>query len=123
MHFEYFETSLFAKDLKKLLKRFRTLNEDLEILKNNQIELLHVHHIDNQGTFEIRGFENPLYLIYKIEKFTCMSLKGRGCDSGLRLIYAINKNKNSVYLLEIYFKGDKKNEDASRIVDFLKNKF
>ena len=120
---EYFETSLFLKDLKKLLKRFRTLNEDIEILKINQIELLHVHNTDNQGTFEIRGFENPSYLIYKIKKIACMSLKGRGCDSGLRLIYSINKNKNSVYLLEIYFKGDKENEDISRIVSFLKNRF
>jgi mRNA-degrading endonuclease RelE of RelBE toxin-antitoxin system len=118
---EYFETSLFLRDLKKLLKRFRTLNEDLEILKNNQIELLHVYNIDNQGTFEIRGFENPLYLIYKIKKIACMSLKGRGCDSGLRLVYSINKDKNSVYLLEIYFKGDKENEDTSRILDFLNN--
>jgi hypothetical protein len=120
---KYYETSLFTKDLKKLLKRFRTLREDLEILKTNQIELLHVHNIDNQGTFEIRGCENPLYLIYKIKKFASISLKGRGCDSGLRLIYAINKNKVSVYLLEIYFKGDKENEDTYRIIDFLKNEF
>ena len=119
---EYFETSRFTKDLKKLLKRFRTLKDDLENLKRNQIELLHVYKIDNQGTFEIKGFSNPAFVIYKVKKFGCMSLKGHGCDSGPRLIYAINKIENSIFLLEIYFKGDKENEDISRVTDFLKNK-
>ena len=119
---EYFETSKFTKDLKKLLKRFRTLKDDLENLKRNQIELLHVYKIDNQGTFEIKGFSNPAFVIYKVKKFACMSLKGRGCDSGLRLIYAINKIENSIFLLEIYFKGDKENEVISRVNDFLKSK-
>jgi len=120
---KYFETSQFTKDLKKLLKRFKTLKDDLENLKRNQIELLHVYKIDNHGTFEIKGFSNPEFVIYKIKKFACMSLKGRGCDSGLRLIYAINKIENSVFLLEIYFKGDKENEDISRVTDFLKNDY
>ena len=119
---DYFETFRFKKDLKKLLKRFRTLKDDLENLKRNQIELLHVYKIDNQGTFEIKGFSNPAFVIYKVKKFGCMSLKGHGCDSGLRLIYAINKIENSIFLLEIYFKGDKENEDISRVTDFLKNK-
>ena len=89
-------------------------------MKRNQIELLHVYGIDNQGTFEIKGFENPVYKIYKVKKFACMSLKGRGCDSGLRLIYTFSKSNKSAYLLEIYFKGDKENEDIARIVNFLK---
>jgi hypothetical protein len=29
--------------------------------------------------------------------------------------------ENSIFLLEIYFKGDKENEDVSRVTDFLKN--
>ncbi len=119
---DYFETSRFTKDLKKLLKRFRTLKDDLENLKRNQIELLHVYKIDNQGIFEIKGFSNPVFVIYKVKKFACMSLKGHGCDSGLRLIYAINKIENSIFLLEIYFKGDKENEDISRVTYFLENK-
>lgn len=82
--------------------------------------MLHVHGIDNRGTIEIKGFENPDYKIYKVKKFACMSLKGRGCDSGLRLIYAFSKSRGYIYLLEIYFKGDKENEDTARIIDFLK---
>lgn len=117
---EYFETSLFKKDLKKLLKRFGTLKGDLENLKKNQIELLHAYKIDNQGTFEIKGFSNSEFGIYKVKKFACMGLKGQGYVSGLRLIYAINKVEKSVFLLEIYFKGDKEYEDISRITDFLK---
>ena len=120
-HIEYLETSLFKKDFKKLLKRFRTLIDDLENLKKNQIELLHIYEIDNQGIFEIEGFSNSGFEIYKVKKFACMSLRGRGCATGLRLIYAINKVEKSVFLLEIYFKGDKENEDISRITNFLKN--
>ena len=82
--------------------------------------MLHVHKIDNRGTFEIKGSENPDYKIYKVKKFACMSLKGRGCDTGLRLIYAFNKSGGYVHLLEIYFKGDKENEDTERIANFLK---
>jgi len=87
----------------------------------NQIELLHIHKIDNSGTFEIKGFENPEYRIFKVRKIACMSLKGKGCHSGLRIIYAYNESKAEVIFLEIYYKGDKENEKSERIKDFLKN--
>ncbi len=89
-------------------------------MKKNQIGLLHVYNIDNQGIFEIKNFLNSEFEVYKVKKFACMSLKGRGCDSGLRLIYAISKINKSVFFLEIYFKGDKENENSLRVADFLK---
>jgi len=116
---QYVETSWFKKDLKKLIKRFRTLKDDLKVLQKNQIELLHLFEIDNGGTFELKGYKNPNYTIYKIKKIACKSLKGKGMKSGLRLIYAFNQNSFQISLLEIYYKGDKENEDYNRIKKFL----
>jgi len=106
----------FEKDLKKLLKRFRTLDEDLENLIRHQIVLLHKLEIDNRGTFRIPGlpFQEPK--IYKVKKFACKTLKGRGADSGLRLIYAYFEDVDIIELIEIYYKGDKENEDKQRIL-------
>jgi len=118
---QYVETSWFKKDLKKLIKRFRTLKDDLKVLQKNQIELLHLFEIDNGGTFELKGYKNPNYTIYKIKKIACKSLKGKGMKSGLRLIYAFNQNSFQISLLEIYYKGDKENEDYNRIKKFLIN--
>lgn len=116
---QYTETSWFKKDFKKLKKRFRTLKDDLGVLKRNQLELLHIFKIDNGGTFELKGYGNSNYSIYKVKKITCKSLKGKGNKSGLRLIYAFNQNPFQIFLLEIYYKGDKENEDPSRIKNFL----
>ena len=116
---QYTETRWFKKDFNKLIKRFRTLKDDLKVLKRNQLELLHIFKIDNSGTFELKGYENPNYSIYKVKKITCKSLKGKGNRSGLRLIYAFDQNLFQIVLMEIYYKGDKKNEDYDRIKNFL----
>jgi len=106
----------FERDLKKLSKRYRTLDEDLETLIKHQIVLLHKLEIDNRGTFRIPGlpFQEPK--IYKVKKFACKALKGRGATTGLRLIYAYFEDADRVELIEIYFKGDKENEDRQRIL-------
>lgn len=105
----------FEKDLKKLLKRFRTLEEDLEIFIEKQLYLYHKLHVDNGGIFPIPGlgFDEPK--VYKAKKFACRALKGRGVQSGIRVIYAYFEDANRIELVEIYFKGDKENEDRGRI--------
>jgi mRNA-degrading endonuclease RelE of RelBE toxin-antitoxin system len=106
----------FERDLKKLGKRFRTLEEDLATLMRAQIVLYHKLDVDNKGIFRIPGlpFSDPE--IYKVRKFACRALKGRGADSGLRLIYALFRGEDRIELVEIYFKGDKENEDRERIL-------
>ncbi|MCJ7643219.1 MAG: hypothetical protein MUP28_01930 [Candidatus Aminicenantes bacterium] len=78
----------FERDLKGLIKRFRTLEEDLATLLKIQLVLFHKLGVDNKGVFEIPGmpFDEPR--MYKVKKFACRALKGRGANSGLRLIYA-----------------------------------
>jgi len=47
----------FDKDIKKLLKKFKTLEDDLEIFIKNQLNLYHKLKIDNKGTFQIPGLQ------------------------------------------------------------------
>jgi hypothetical protein len=46
----------FDKDIKKLLKRFPTLESDLETFIDKELKLYHKLRIDNKGVFPIPGF-------------------------------------------------------------------
>ncbi|MDJ0652162.1 MAG: hypothetical protein QNJ27_04080 [Simkaniaceae bacterium] len=59
------------------------------------------------------GFQSPQ--VYKAKKFACKALKGRGANSGIRVIYAYFPENDKVDFIEIYSKSDKENEDRSRI--------
>ena len=111
----------FEKDIKKLSKkRFPTLEEDLEIFIEKQLQLFHKLHIDNKGIFLIPELGISYPKTYKAKKFACKSLKGKGVASGIRIIYAYFDKEDKVELVEIYYKGDKKNEDRDRISRYYK---
>ena len=72
MKIDYGETDEFAKDFKKLAKRFKTLADDIETAKKNAIELYHLHKIVSERKpylfgekFEIRSTKSET--IPKIE--------------------------------------------------------
>jgi len=111
----------FEKDLNKL-KRFKTIEEDLEVFIKTQLNLYHKQKIDNKGIFPIPNLKIEHLHIYKAKKFACRSLKGKGVASGIRVIYAYNGAKDCVEFIEIYYKGDKENEDKSRILKHYKKK-
>lgn len=116
---EYDKSTEFQKEFNKLKKKFPTLPDDFELAKKAAIELFHLQNIDNHSVFEVpilKGLEK----IFKVKKFACKSLKGRGNKSGIRIIYAFNEKTKRVFFLEIYFKGDKENEDRVRIKQYLK---
>ncbi|MBZ5553279.1 MAG: hypothetical protein LAO21_11205 [Acidobacteriia bacterium] len=118
---DYCETASFTKDFRKLLKRFRTLESDLQTAKRDAIELYHLKDIDNQSVFRVQGFGTEAVEIYKLKKFACRALKGRGSKSGLRVIYAFYREILKVEFIEMYFKGDQEIEDKERIKEYLKN--
>jgi hypothetical protein len=122
MKIEYSAIDLFQKDLKSLLKKYRTLEEDLKTAKCNAIELCHLRGVNNKSIFRIKGVGTETIQIYKIKKFACKSLKGCGVKSGIRVIYAFYPAIHKVEFIEIYLKDDKKNrnEDFSRIKGYLK---
>jgi mRNA-degrading endonuclease RelE of RelBE toxin-antitoxin system len=106
----------FEKDFKRLSKKFRTLEEDFKTFINTQLNLFHKKGIDNKGVVPISGVGIPNPKIYKARKFACRSLKGRGVDSGIQVIYAYWEEEDKLEFIEIYFKGDKENEDRDRIL-------
>jgi len=112
--------SEFKKDLKKLGKRFKTLEDDLNIFIKSQLKIYHKLEIDNRGIFRINDLDIKYPEIYKAKKFTCRSLKGKGVYSGIRIIYAYFKNEEKIELIEIYYKQDKENEDRERIFKYYK---
>jgi hypothetical protein len=72
--------------------------------------------IDSRGIFHIAdlGIQSPK--IYKARKFACRSLKGKGAHSGIRVIYAYSEDVDKIEFIEIYYKGDKENEERERIL-------
>jgi len=105
----------FNKDFKRLLKRFKTLEEDFIIFIEKQLNLYHKLKIDNKGIFPLTGLGVEYPKIYKAKKFACRSLKSKGVQSGIRVIYAYFEDADRIELIEIYYKGDKQSEDRDRI--------
>jgi mRNA-degrading endonuclease RelE of RelBE toxin-antitoxin system len=110
----------FEDDIKKLGKKFRTIEDDLKIFIEKQLYLYHKLKVDNKGIFQITGLSIDDPKLYKAKKFACRSLKTKGVQSGIRVIYAYFEEKDSIDLVEIYYKGDKENEDKPRILKYYK---
>ena len=49
--------------------------------------------------------------VIKVKKIACKSLKEKGVNSRLRLIYALFKVEQKITFIEIYHKNDKDSED------------
>lgn len=106
----------YKKDLKSLLKKYRTLNDDIGVVKK---------------VFEVKPDERPPFsfridnlgietCIIKVRKIACRALKGRGVNSGLRLIYAYFPEQEKIVFIELYHKNYKESEDRKRITDNFK---
>jgi len=105
--------SEFDKDLKRLLKKYRSLVYDLEDVKT----ILKVRPNEKPPfSFEINNLGISTCII-KVKKIACNSLKGKGVNSGLRLIYAHFPDEPKITFIELYHKNDKENEDKKRIMD------
>jgi len=104
-------TQEFKKDFKKLGKKHQTLDEDLEKLKKVLAttptgigkNFIVIHH-------------SPAIKIVKA-RMACRALR----DRSLRIIYAYFEQEQTIEFIELYFKGDKENEDRERIKEYLKN--
>lgn len=111
MSFE--ELNEFQKDLKKLLKRYRTLNEDLEVVK----QVLEIMPDERPPfSFQLNNLQLETCII-KVKKIACKALKGKGVNSGLRLIYAYFPDEERIIFIELYHKNDKESEDRMRILE------
>lgn len=107
----------FDRDFNRLQKKFRTLEEDLQVFIERQLKLFHKLGQDNRGCVRISDLDIPYPHIYKARKFACKSLKGKGVASGIRVIYAHYPQEDVIEFIEIYYKGNKENENRGRILN------
>jgi mRNA-degrading endonuclease RelE of RelBE toxin-antitoxin system len=107
--------SEFEKDLRRLLKRFKTLEDDLRVFIRTELVAFHKLKKDTKGIFQITDLKIEKPTIFKAKKFACRSLKGKGVQSGIRVIYGYHEDEDRIELVEVYYKGDKENEDGARI--------
>ncbi len=99
----------FEKELGRLLKKFRSLNEDIKILE----ELIYENPTGLGKNFTaIHSSENIKIIKTRL---MCDSLRNRN----IRIIYAYHNNSFDFMYIEIYFKGDKENEDKERVKKYL----
>lgn len=104
----------YRKDMKQLLKKYRTLQQDIEELKK---ALVVEPDADLPFSYRIEGLGLKTCVI-KVKKIACKALKGRGVNSGLRLIYAWYELEQRIVMVELYHKNDKENEDRGRIFKY-----
>jgi hypothetical protein len=106
----------FRKDMKRLSRKFRSLSDDMATVKQ-----ILAFDPDARPPFSYRidGLKIRSCVI-KIRKISCRSLKYKGVNSGLRVIYAYFREEPRIVFIEIYHKSDKSMEDRERIYRYFK---
>lgn len=106
----FYQLPEFEKELKKLLKKYPSLASDIEDVRQILI-----------GTPTGIGKNFIIMHVFQDVKIVkvrvhCESLRART----IRMIYAYHADKIEFMYIELYFKGDKENEDRMRIEAYLK---
>lgn len=105
----------FDKQLKKLLIKYRTLKDDLDVLK----KILKTYprgYLPAIVRVSGLGIETE---IYKVKHFRCKALKNKGSRSGIRIIYAYFDDEQKIEFIEIYYKEkDDKELDKKKILRY-----
>jgi mRNA-degrading endonuclease RelE of RelBE toxin-antitoxin system len=100
----------FEKELKRLSKKYPSLIDDIEDIK----PVLISNPTGIGKNFTIISNAKDIKIV-KV-RIQCESLRARA----IRLIYAYHKEKIEFMYIELYFKGDKENEDRGRISEYIK---
>jgi hypothetical protein len=99
----------FSKEFLRLAKKYRSLSKDLEIFERFVAE-----NPTGLGKNFAIIHSSPNVKIVKA-RMACASLRERS----IRMIYACHEEALTFVHIEIYQKGDKANEDTTRIKDYL----
>lgn len=110
----FLRLSEFEKELKALLRKYPTLENDIKTLE----KLLRTNP---------RGYPPAIVPIsnlgietevFKVKHFRCRALN-KGCRSGIRIVYAYLEEKSQIEYIEMYFKEKGDTEcDKSRILKY-----
>ncbi len=109
MMMKFDELPGFQKDCKRLGKKYISLSDDLQEFRN----VVTVVSLGNSKHFNVI-FQTEILYIVKARLF-CRYLKG----SSLRVVYAFFEQKQRIEFIEVYFKGDRGNENQDRIKKYL----
>ena len=112
MKISFEELPEYKKDLKRLLRKYRTLNSDIEVVCK---DLNDEPGASPPYSFQIEGLGITTCVI-KVKKIASDSFKGRGVNSGFRLVYAYFEREERIVFVELYHKNEKENEDRERIL-------
>lgn len=110
------ESQKFSKELKRFGKKYRSLESDLAKLRT----ILEALPLGNGSKHwnRLHASDDGRIVIFKV-RLSCASLKGQ---SLFRVIYAYDSRSEEVVLIdfiELYYKGEKANEDRDRISEYL----
>lgn len=105
------ELSEFQNEFRRLGKKYKSLPDDLQEFCN----VVSAIPLGNTKHFNVITQTDVCYIV-KARLF-CRYLKG----SSLRIVYAYFEKEKRIEFIELYFKGDKQNEDRDRIKAYLKN--
>jgi hypothetical protein len=100
----------FQKDCKRLQKKYLSLKSDISEFQS----VVSAVPLGNSKHFNVITQEDSIYIV-KARLF-CRYLKG----SSMRIIYAFHAEEEKIEFIELYFKGDKENEDRGRIEEYLR---
>ena len=94
------ELPSFIRDVNNLRKKFRSIRDDLNTLK----ELL-----DTEprgfipGIIRIANTGHKDIEVYKVKHFRCSTLKGKGAKSGIRIIYIYEEENDRIVFIQAYY--------------------
>jgi len=99
----------FDREFNVLLKKWRSLKNDLERLKSVLEQMPRGY---SPAIIGINGLGIKTE-IYKVKHFRCQDMKGKGSRSGIRVIYAYFPQQDKIEFVEIYYK-EKDDYDCNR---------
>ena len=106
------ELDQFRKEFKRLFRKHKTLNDDFEKFK----KVLFVYPTGIGKNFVTIHSSENLKLVKA--HMACRALRNNHL---LRIIYSYFEQEQRFEFIELYFKGDKENEDRDRIKEYLEN--
>mgnify|MGYP001564576618 FL=1 len=100
----------FKKEFKRLFKKYKTLNEDFEKFKKVILAAP-----TGVGKNFVIIHDSPSVKIIKA-RMACRALRIRS----LRIIYAYKGKESTIDFIELYFKGERANENRTLINNYLR---
>ncbi len=100
----------FKHDLSTLCKNFPTVNDDVNIVQ----KVLAINPLE-QSPFSVKLKTIGEMSIIKIRQMASQHFKGKGLNSGFRLIYAYDKENDKIVLIQIYHASQKGKVDQARL--------